>query len=142
MTALLKAKQFLLENYYNTNKEKDNWSPYKTFVHCAQTIDYSIKGYPKNKPVIIQKTIGKLVLKKFLKQGFMKHSLTAPVPGAPDIGEDGSSNDGLNILIKSIDQFEKYNGSLSKHLIFGEMTKEEYSMYFAMHIYNHLEEFR
>lgn len=141
MNDLNSIKELLISDYYNSNYKKDNWSPYKTFVHCAQTIKYSMEGYPKTKPLIIQLTLGKIVFKSYLKQGYMKHNLSAPVPGSPFIEDSNDINRGIDILIDAIDLFQKFEGEFKRHLIFGGMTKEEYGTYFSMHIMDHLSEF-
>lgn len=141
MGELNNIKEVLSSKYYNYTGKKDNWSPYKTFVHCAQTINYSMEGYPKYKPLIVQLTIGRFVFKKYMKQGYMKHNLSAPVQGSPFIEDSSDINLGIDILINAIDRFQEYDGFFKRHLIFGNLTKEEYEIYFAMHIKDHLSEF-
>lgn len=142
ITTLQEAKAFLQQTFDGRDWPKKNWSAYKTFVHCAQTIEYSMTGYPKPKPAFIQNTVGKLVIRKFLKQGHMRHGLTAPVAGAPEIAEAGGSTaDGLARLMTAIDTFLAHRGPLQRHLVFGELTHDAYDRYFAMHIVDHLSEF-
>ena len=43
----------------------------QTALHCARSIEYAVQGYPKMKPAFVRATIGKLVLGRFLKSGFM-----------------------------------------------------------------------
>jgi hypothetical protein len=47
-------------------------------------------------------TIGKLVVKKFLKQGYMKHDLQAIVPGSPESNKEGTVKEAVDILKNSI----------------------------------------
>lgn len=117
-----------------------NWSPYKVFVHCSKTIEYSMTGYPSLKPAFIRATIGKIAIKKFLSQGYMKHDLMADVPGSPEIKEIGTADDGVKALIQTIEKFQAYQGALKPHLIFGNLTKNQYDQYFAIHIADHLSE--
>ena len=42
-----------------------DWSLHQNLVHCAQSIEYSLIGYPKHRPAIIKNTIGKIVFEKF-----------------------------------------------------------------------------
>lgn len=136
------ARDYLLQNFADRAVEKENWSPFKTFVHCAQTIDFAKTGYPEYKPVIIQDTVGRLVIGKFLRQGYMRHDLTAPVPGAPEIASSGAAEAGLSMLVESIDHFLTWEGDLKRHLIFGRLDKADYDRYFTMHIVDHLSEFK
>lgn len=117
-----------------------NWSVYKILQHCAQTIDYSMSGYPQYKPKWFRATIGKLVISKFLKQGFMKHNLSAPVPGSPLLTKEGTTAEGITLLRNTIERFRNFSGELKPHLIFGKLTKEQYDRYFAMHVADHLSE--
>jgi hypothetical protein len=117
-----------------------NWSLYEILRHCAQTIEYSMTGYPAMKPKLLRVTLGRLVIRKFLRQGYMTHNLSAHVPGGESITNEGSTDEGLQRLIRAIDKFEAYTGTLAPHLIFGCLSKDEYDRYFAMHIANHLSE--
>ncbi|MBU3178325.1 DUF1569 domain-containing protein [Clostridium estertheticum] len=138
--SLEEAKKELLNISKSNKVEAPIWSLYKILVHCNQTIEYSMKGYPKLKPKFIQITVGKMAIKKFLKQRFMKHSLTAPVPDAPVITNEGDAVEAMQKLISSIDKFLGYKSDLYPHLLFGKLTKSNYDKYFAMHIADHLSE--
>lgn len=48
-----------------------NWSVTEICLHCAQTVDYAMTGYPQLKPAWIRATIGKLAIRRFLRQGYM-----------------------------------------------------------------------
>src|SRR6185369_3015578 len=58
------------------------WSLGRILGHCAASIEYSLTGYPKNKPAIVRATIGRLVLARFLSKGTMSHDRAADIPGA------------------------------------------------------------
>lgn len=139
-SSLSEAKIKLLELSKSNDIKTSRWSLYKILVHCTQTIEYSMKGYPKLKPKILQLTIGKIAVNKFLKQGFMKHDLTAPVPGSPEISDAGYEKIAIENLISIIDKFIKYDDKLYPHLLFGNLSKDKYDHYFAMHIADHLSE--
>lgn len=121
-------------------KVKTDWSMYHTLVHCAETIEYSMNGYPEMKPAFLRATVGKLAIKKFLRQGYMKHSLVADVAGGRKIKEDGSFEEGKNILLSMIDEFLNYKGKFAPHLLFGNLSREEYDQYFVLHIQDHFSE--
>ncbi|MEO3945828.1 DUF1569 domain-containing protein [Gorillibacterium sp. CAU 1737] len=116
------------------------WPLYEILAHCAQTIEYSMTGYPQMKPKLVRKTVGRMVIRKFLKQGFMKHDLTAHVPGGAKLKPQGTVQEGVELLQQAIDAFQAYSGPLAPHLIFGELSKDEYDRYFAMHIADHFSE--
>lgn len=117
-----------------------NWSVYRVLHHCAQTIEYSMTGYPVQKNKLLQWTIGKLAIGKFLRQGYMKHNLAAPVPGAPAVVAEGTPAEGIALLKNTIEKFQNFNAPLQPHLLFGQLTKTQYNQYFAMHIADHFSE--
>ncbi len=117
-----------------------NWSLYKIIVHCTQTIEYSMIGYPKQKNIIIQYTVGKMAISHFLKKGKMSHNLKAPVPGAPSIQENGNVSQAIEHLINTIDSFNAFDQKLKPHLLFGKLTKNQYDKYFTLHIKDHFSE--
>jgi hypothetical protein len=141
LKSLEEAKKQLLDLKNREFEPFSGWSPYVIFVHCSKTIEYSMVGYPELKPLIIRNTIGKVVIAKFMKQGFMKHDLMADVAGSPVIEDKGSFQEGMDILLTSIEKFIQYQGDLRPHLLFGKLNKESYDQYFAMHIADHLREF-
>ena len=55
----------------------------ETLQHAAQSISYAMDGYPKLKGRAFRSTIGKAAKHLFLSRGAMRHSLTAPLDGAP-----------------------------------------------------------
>ncbi|MNV38270.1 hypothetical protein D3C71_1298160 [compost metagenome] len=139
-TSLQDVKKELLNMYEYDVIQTKQWPVYEILAHCAQTIEYSMTGYPQMKPKVVRNTIGRVVIKRFLKQGFMKHDLTAHVPGAAKIERQGTAKEGIDLLLKAIDAFQEYKGPLAPHLIFGELSKEEYDRYFTMHIADHFSE--
>jgi hypothetical protein len=92
-----------------TNEIKmTNWTLYEILSYCAQTIEYSMTGYPAMKPKFLRMTIGRLVINKFLRQGYIRHNLSSYVPGGEAITSEGSTEEGLQRLIQAIDRFEAY----------------------------------
>lgn len=116
------------------------WSPYQIFTHCAQSVECSILGYPKQQPEIFQKTIGKLVFSIFSATRRMMHPLDEVIPGAPPLEDKSNIEEALNRLQKAYKDFEAYTGPLAPHFTYGVLTKEEYTLAHVMHLNNHLEE--
>lgn len=138
MKTLKEVLEFLKKLKIETLTQKGKWTVGQTFLHLAQSVEYSMIGYPKSKPRFIQNTIGKLVKKKFLRQGYMKHNLNSPIPGAPELGLV-SPSEGLEQLIVAIEAFLKFNQELEPHFFFGKMDKKEFEQVHIMHILEHLE---
>ncbi len=114
-----------------------NWDAGKVFLHCAQSIEYSIQGYPENKSAFFQNTIGKLVFLKFAFSRKMSHDLEAPIPGATEIQTDTNWKESLLVLRETVLKFQTYDGELKPHFAYGSLSKEEYDLAHAMHIANH-----
>ncbi|MCB1176729.1 MAG: DUF1569 domain-containing protein [Leptospiraceae bacterium] len=115
-----------------------NWDINQIFEHMAQSIEYSLSGYPDNKPYIIRKTIGRIVLSKFLGQGYMSHDLNSPIPGAPTLNKNPDFKPGISRLKNAIYSFINYTGEPKIHFVYDSVSKKEYDKIHAMHIANHL----
>jgi hypothetical protein len=113
------------------------WDVSQIMQHCAQSIDFSLTGFPIVKPYLFRKTIGKLVSSYFLSKGTMSHNLNDPIPGAPELVSSTDFKKGLAILKKSIHSFWEYKGELKMHFVYGEASREDYEKFHAMHIANH-----
>ncbi len=141
LESLEEAKKELLVLQQAKDVHTPHWSVTEICLHCAQTIDYAMTGYPVMKPAFVRNTIGKIAIKKFLRQGYMKHDLTAPVPGGAKLDTTITPDAAIEKLQKSIQAFQSaQEGTLKPHLLFGNLTKPEYDQYFAMHIADHLSE--
>lgn len=115
-----------------------DWSPFQVLVHCAESIRYSIVGYPENKSKLFQSTLGKFALLSFSIRGKMSHDLNAPIPGAPELPKQGTLEEGVANLRKAMESFINHKGEFAPHFAYGKLSKEEYEMAHAMHIANHL----
>lgn len=115
------------------------WSWAQVLEHCAQSIEYSLTGYPENKPALIRRTVGKLVHAHFAYQGYMKHGLAEAIPGAPAL-QAGTVQDGLARLEGAVSRFLAHQGPLAPHFVYDALTKAEYDRVHAMHLANHLAE--
>ncbi|TGM10061.1 DUF1569 domain-containing protein [Leptospira barantonii] len=124
-------------NKLNAIRGYGDWDAGKVFLHCAQSIEYSIQGYPENKSALFQSTIGKLVFLKFSSSGKMSHDLEAPIPGATPIKTDTNWKESLSLLKETILKFQVYGGELKPHFAYGSLSKEEYDQAHAMHLANH-----
>lgn len=112
------------------------WSLYKILNHAAQSMEYSMTGYPQLDPAARQ-TLARLVFNYFRSQGFMNHDLGAPVPGAPEIPDDGPLEDGYLRLRNAISDFRNFTGELFPHFSYGQLTREEWEIAHSMHCADH-----
>ncbi|WP_299570583.1 DUF1569 domain-containing protein [uncultured Shewanella sp.] len=119
------------------------WDLKQIFTHCAQSVEYSMTGYPKHKSKVFKQTIGSLAFSAFASKGKMTHKLSEAIPGAPRLLTN-KTQDTVEVLIQldrfkqSLLDFESYIGELKPHFAYGLLTKEEYALAHAMHFNNHL----
>ena len=116
------------------------WTLAKVFVHCAQSIEYSIQGFPEHKSEFFKQTVGAAAFSAFDNVGRMTHNLTEAIPGAPEIANNVRLNSALQRLTTALQNFQIFNGQLQPHFAFGELSKEQYTRAHIMHINNHLQE--
>jgi hypothetical protein len=133
-TALAELK--LLEQ--NKVTSSTNWNLSQILNHCAQSIEYSMVGYPELKSIIFRKTIGKIAISVFLNRGYMNHGLNDEITGAPKLPSESNLKDAFNRLYNSIDAFKNFTAELKPHLAYDNLSKEDYEAAHAMHIANHL----
>ena len=107
-------------------------------AHCAQSLEFSVTGFPTQKPAWFQKTIGRVVLGRFLKKGAMSHDVNAAIPGAVDVDRATSLADGAQRLRGAIALFRGHSGELKPHVVYGKVDRAEYEAIHSMHIANHL----
>lgn len=126
----------------NIHKAKDlhienEWNLYQNLVHCAQSIEYSMTGYPENKPKIFQNTVGSLVFHQFEKQGYMRHNRSEPIPGSTPIEAGGSVDQAVARLTKAVIDFENFKTDLKPHFAYGKLSKSQFAQAHCMHLGDH-----
>ena len=114
------------------------FTPAQALVHCAQSIEYSMSGYPRLRSAFFRATVGPLVKRKFLRAGSMAHDLAAPIAGAPAVPADADLASSLARLRAAIAAFRAFDGALLPHLAYGPCSKSEYEALHSMHVADHL----
>ncbi|MFG6444571.1 DUF1569 domain-containing protein [Microbacterium sp. P07] len=110
----------------------------ETLQHAAQSIEYSLSGYPVLKPVGFRTTIGRAAKHLFLRRGAMKHNLAAPVDGAPELDPHLAVTAALRRLEIAATALLAHTGSLQPHPTYGVCTPEQGARLQAMHLREHL----
>jgi Protein of unknown function (DUF1569) len=119
-------------------KLNGEWSLYQNLIHCAQSIEFSMIGFPESKSALFQNTVGAWVFDKFESQGYMRHNRNEVIPKAPVIPDKGNLEEAFDRIRKSIREFESFKGKLSPHFAYGQLSKQEYTKAHAMHLADHL----
>lgn len=132
-----------LERLANASQLKRDavWTWPQTLVHCAQSIEYSLTGFPQAKPPLFQRTVGNAAFGVFSWRGHMSHDLAEPIPGAPalDVGSDTAA--AVIRLQSAIRDFLAARQPLQPHFAYGELTRAEYERAHAMHLADHFSAF-
>lgn len=124
----------------NALSHNGQWNPFQIFSHCAQSIEFSMSGFPEHKSEIFKNTVGHLAFTAFSAKGKMTHGLSEVIPGAPLINNDGALHDAIARLKSAFTDFKAYEGDLAPHFAYGQLTKQQYEVAHVIHFYNHLQE--
>lgn len=118
------------------------WSWAQTLAHCAQSIEFSMSGFPQSKSELFQRTVGSAALGVFAWRGRMTHNLAEPIPGAPALDAASDPAQALTRLRDAVTAFRNWSGPLRPHFAYGALDKPDYELAHAMHLANHLSAFR
>ncbi len=124
----------------NRIKVVGEWNMSQVFNHLAQSIEYSISGYPEHKSDNFKKYLGSKAFSVFSYRGRMSHNLAEAIPGAPAL----DASDPLlafSRLLTALNDFRIFKGPLKAHFAYGELSHQQYTWAHVMHVYNHLESF-
>lgn len=118
------------------------WNLAQVLNHAAQSVEYSLEGFPQPKPAWFRATVGPLAFKVFDARGAMKHPLGAPIPGAPALDAKAPLDAAVQRLIAALDRFERHAGALQPHFAYGALDKPTYARAHLMHLADHWAEFQ
>ncbi len=116
-----------------------NWT--QTVNHCAQSVEYSMIGFPQAKAQAFQRTVGAAAFKVFSWRGRMTHDLGEPIPGAPLLEASNDAAAAAGRLKQAALAFTQWTEPLRPHFAYGELSKAEYEQAHAMHLANHFSAF-
>jgi hypothetical protein len=123
------------------NLDPASWTWSKTLLHCAQSIDYSMSGYPEARSALFRYTAGAAGFSYFKSRKRMSHNLLEAIPGSAMLDANAATELAMATLRKSIDKFNAFSGILAPHFAYGKLSKEDYELAHAMHLANHLSGF-
>jgi hypothetical protein len=118
------------------------WDLPHVLHHAAQSIEYSIEGFPQPKPAWFRATLGSYAFALFNARGRMSHSLVEPIPGGPDIAQGQALGPAIDHVIAALQGFARHDAALAPHFAFGALDKAAYTRAHLMHLANHWDETR
>ena len=114
------------------------WNLSQTLQHCAQTVRYSVTGYPRLKPAFFRATAGAVAKRVFLRRGATRHALDAELDGAPPLDPQIPAARAAADLADAVALFGGHTGSHAVHPAYGRCTHDEFARLHAMHLAEHL----
>lgn len=113
------------------------WTLPQVLVHLAQSVEYSIDGYPELRSALFRAAVGRVAFAVFESRGAMGHSLSEPIPGAPALDPASALDPARARLVAALQRFAEHTGPLAPHFAYGELDKDRYLRAHLMHLANH-----
>ena len=113
------------------------WDMAHVLHHVAQSVEYSLTGFPLLKPAWFRATVGPAAFAVFEARGRMSHGLDEPIPGATPITDGQPPAPAVEHLVAALAAFERHTGPLAPHFAYGPLDKPAYSRAHLMHLANH-----
>ena len=117
------------------------WDVPHVLHHFAQSVEYSMRGFPALEPAWFRATLGPLAFAVFSWRGRMSHGLDQPIPGAPDIVQGQPLSGAVAHAVTALQTFERYTGPLMPHFAYGTLDKPAFTRAHLMHLDDHWREF-
>jgi len=136
------AQQAVLDLLFTPRVVQGNaWNLSQVLQHLAQSIEYSMQGFPALKGAWFRSSVGSAAFAVFNARGAMSHDLQEPIPGAPALDASQALKVSVQRLLDAMEAFALFNGSLRPHFAYGELTKPQYERAHLMHLANHWTQF-
>lgn len=116
------------------------WDLAQVLHHAAQSVEYSLQGFPQPKPAWFLASVGPLAFAVFAARGRMSHGLAEPIPGAPAIALGQPLGPAVDRLVAALRSFEAHTGPLAPHFAYGALDKPAYTQAHLMHLADHWRE--
>jgi hypothetical protein len=116
------------------------WDLAQVLHHAAQSVEYSIGGFPAPKPAWFRASVGPMAFAVFSARGRMSHDLAEPIPGAPAILPGQPLDAAVARVVAALQAFDAHTGPLAPHFAYGALDKPAYTRAHLMHLANHWQE--
>jgi hypothetical protein len=120
-------------------RTRSGWDLAQVLHHSAQSVEYSLDGFPQLKPAWFRSSLGSMAFAVFSARGRMSHGLEEPIPGAPAIASSQPLDAAVDHLMTALARFERHGAALAPHFAYGALSKPEYTRAHLMHLANHWE---
>jgi hypothetical protein len=133
VAAALRATEGLASGWRSTG----TWDLPQTLAHLAQSIEFSMDGFPQLKPGWFRHSVGPAAFAYFEWQGAMRHGLDEPIPGAPALPPGAPLEAAVSRLSTALRRFEAHTGALQPHFAYGALDKPRATRAHLMHLAQH-----
>jgi hypothetical protein len=113
------------------------WDLPQVLHHTAQSVEYSMVGFPAPRAAWFRATVGSYAFALFDARGQMSHALNDPIPGAPAIDAGLPLIPAIDRAVAALQAFERHGGALAPHFAYGALAKPAYARAHLMHLANH-----
>ncbi len=113
------------------------WDLAHVLHHAAQSIEFSMAGFPALKPAWFRASLGSYAFALFNARGQMSHSLDEPIPGAPPLVQGQELVPAIDRALAALRAFDRHAGTLAPHFAYGALDKPAYTRAHLMHLANH-----
>ena len=117
-----------------------SWDLARVLHHAAQSVEYSMAGFPELKPAWFRASVGSYAFALFNARGQMSHSLDEPIPGAPPLAQGQPLAPAIDRALAALRAFDRHAGPLEPHFAYGALDKPAYTRAHLMHLANHWQE--
>jgi hypothetical protein len=135
--ATLAAAIAAIESLASGHKLVSSWSLSQMLNHAAQSVEFSLRGFPDMKSAAFRATVGSAAFAWFDSRGAMSHGLDEAIPGAPALAADAALPDAIARAVKALRDFDAHTGMLAPHFAYGALDKAQYTRAHLMHLANH-----
>jgi len=115
----------------------EGWDLAAVLHHAAQSVEYSMQGYPQLKGPWFRSSVGPAAFAVFDHFHTMRHNLAEPIPGAPAIEPGQPLGPAIDHAVAALQAFERYPGPLAPHFAYGDLDKARYLHAHLLHFSNH-----
>lgn len=117
------------------------WDVPHVLHHIAQSVEYSMTGFPVLKPAWFRGSVGPVAFAVFSARRRMSHGLDQPIPGAPEIAQGLPLAAAVDHAVTALQAFERYAGPLAPHFAYGALDKTAFKRAHLLHLDDHWREF-
>ena len=131
------ARETVFELMFRPQRLENAWTLPQMLQHAAQSIEFSIAGFPELRSPLFRKTVGPAAFALFDARGTMNHDLGEPIPGAPALDAQQSLKTAVQRLLDAMQAFSAHAGEFQPHFAYGTLSRAEYQRAHLMHLANH-----